>query len=52
MRPGDALSLVAEPENEHDPRAIRLEFGDMHISYAPRGHNTIIATLLAQAGLK
>ena len=47
MRPGDELSLVAEPDNEHDARAIRLDFGDMHVGYMPRDHNTIITTLLA-----
>src|ERR1017187_2829611 len=48
MRPCDTLALVAEPDNPHDPRAVRLDFGDMHVGYVPRDHNTIIATLLAQ----
>lgn len=35
MRPGDTLSLMAEPNNEHDPRTVRLDFGDMHVGHVP-----------------
>lgn len=28
MRPGDKMTLAAEPESEHDPRAVRL---DLHV---------------------
>ena len=48
MRRSDVLSLVAEPKNEHDPRAVRFDFGDMYVGYVPRDHNTIIAALQAQ----
>jgi HIRAN domain len=30
---GDALGLVAEPENQHDPHAIRVEHGGRRIGY-------------------
>lgn len=39
--PGDArleteAQLVAEPENEHDPDAVRVEIGGAKVGYLPR----------------
>jgi hypothetical protein len=29
--------LVPEPDNKHDPNAIRVEVGGQHVGYVPRG---------------
>lgn len=46
MRVGDALVLVREPENVHDPLAIRVEWQGQHIGYVPRRENRDVARLL------
>ena len=48
MQPGESLTLVAEPDNTYDRRAVRLEYRGEKIGYVPRKHNTVIAALLAQ----
>ena len=48
MQPGDALSLVREPENRYDRRAIRIEWQGIKIGYVPRRENRIIAAALDQ----
>ena len=51
MRVGDGLVLVREPENGHDPLAIRVEWRGQHIGYVPRRENHDIARLL-DSGVK
>ena len=46
MRVGDGLVLVREPENEHDPLAIRVEWHGQHIGYVPQRENHDVARLL------
>lgn len=46
MRVGDSLSLIREPQNVHDSRAIRVEWQGQHIGYVPRRENTDIARLM------
>ncbi len=46
MRVGDSLSLIREPDNVHDSRAIRVEWQGQHIGYVPRRENTDIARLM------
>ena len=48
MRVGDALDLVREPDNAHDPLAIRVEWHGYHIGYVPRRENRDVARLLDQ----
>lgn len=36
MQRGDSVTLIREPENPHDPNAIRVMSGDAHIGYVPR----------------
>jgi hypothetical protein len=48
IRPGMALALVAEPDNRHDPRAIRIEAHGRHIGYVPRSDNGPLGRLIAQ----
>ena len=46
MSVGDNLTLIREPENVHDSRAIRVEWQGQHIGYVPRRENTDIARLM------
>jgi hypothetical protein len=48
MEIGEPLTLVAEPENEYDARAVRIEHAGRKIGYIPRHRNHTIARLLAQ----
>ena len=47
---GDTLYLEREPDNAHDPNAIRIyaQFGDhrFHIGYVPAAHATGLATMM------
>jgi hypothetical protein len=49
LRPGDRLRLVREPENEHDPDAVAVYSGTMHIGYIPRGINRDVADRIMSA---
>jgi hypothetical protein len=46
MRVGDALTLVREPDNAHDARAVRVEWQGRKIGYVPRRENTDVARLM------
>lgn len=46
MRVGDALTLVREPDNPHDARAVRVEWQGQKIGYVPRRENADVARLL------
>ncbi len=53
LRVGDALALVREPDNPHDPNAVRLEWQGRMLGYLPREENTDIARQLDRgAGLQ
>jgi hypothetical protein len=43
MKPGDALTLVREPDNPHDASAIRLEWRGRKLGYVPRRENSDLA---------
>jgi len=43
LQAGSELTLVRQPENEHDPNAIAVRYGHLHIGFIKRG----IATHLA-----
>ena len=36
IKEGESLSVIPEPENDYDPKAIRLEYNGMKIGYVPR----------------
>lgn len=36
VRPGEPLALVREPDNEHDPRAIAVRYGNLKLGYLRR----------------
>jgi len=48
LRPGQPVVLVREPENPHDPRAIRIEALGCRVGYVPRSENRPLARLLEQ----
>jgi hypothetical protein len=46
MKVGDALTLVREPDNPHDPRAVRVEWQGHKLGYVPRVENEAVARQL------
>jgi hypothetical protein len=46
MRVGDALTLVREPDNVHDAKAVRVEWQGHMIGYVPRRENADVARLM------
>ena len=46
LRVGDALTLVREPDNTHDARAVRVEWQGRKIGYVPRRENADVARLM------
>jgi hypothetical protein len=46
MQPGDALVLVREPANPHDPDAVRLDWDGHVLGYLPRPDSADIARQL------
>ncbi|HJX57593.1 MAG TPA: HIRAN domain-containing protein, partial [Thiobacillus sp.] len=46
MRVGDALTLIREPDNPHDARAVRVEWRGHKIGYVPRRENADVARLM------
>lgn len=50
MREGDPLHLTREPENPHDPRAIRVEWRGEKLGYLPRRENDAISAELDRGG--
>ncbi len=43
MQVGDRLALVREPDNPHDPNAIRVEWREVKLGYVPRRDNPQVA---------
>lgn len=46
LTPRTRLSLVREPDNPEDPRAVALYWRGQKIGYLPRGENLVVAQLL------
>jgi hypothetical protein len=46
MSVGDRLTLVREPDNPHDAKAVRVEWRGAMIGYAPRVDNADLARML------
>jgi hypothetical protein len=46
MKVGDALTLVREPDNAYDPRAVRVEWQGHKLGYVPRRENEAVARQL------
>ncbi|MDI6747954.1 MAG: HIRAN domain-containing protein [Rhodocyclaceae bacterium] len=43
---GDGLTLVREPENPHDARAVRVEWQGQQLGYLPRAENAAVAAAM------
>lgn len=43
---GETLSLVREPQNRYDPRAVRVDWHGQKLGYMPRRDNAAVAQLL------
>src|SRR5512147_228285 len=48
LRIGDRVDLVREPENPHDPNAVRVEWRGRRLGYVPRRENFALAWGLAR----
>ena len=46
MHEGDTLTLVREPDNVHDARAVRVEWRGIKLGYVPRRDNAAVARML------
>ena len=46
IRPGDRLTLTREPDNRHDPSAIRVDWNGRQLGYVPRAENRAVAAAL------
>ena len=46
LKVGDALTLVREPGNAHDARAVRVEWNGHMLGYVPRAENDAVARQL------
>jgi len=43
LQEGDALALVREADNPHDPNAVRVEWNGRKLGYVPRRENAALA---------
>ncbi len=43
LRIGDGLRLAREPDNPHDPNAVRVEWRGHKLGYVPRAENAALA---------
>jgi hypothetical protein len=48
IQPGEAVRLAAEPENPHDPMAVRVDHGGEKLGYIPRRENQAVSRLLRE----
>jgi len=48
MKVGDTLQLVREPDNSHDPKAVRIDWQGHKLGYVPRTDNKALARFMDQ----
>lgn len=46
LKIGDRLTLVREPDNQHDRKAVRVEWNGRQLGYVPRAENRAVAAAL------
>jgi hypothetical protein len=46
LKVGDELTLVREPGNSHDARAVRVEWRGIQLGYLPRAENAAVAAAM------
>ncbi len=50
LRVGDSVTLVREPDNPHDARAVRVEWRGRKLGYLPRAENRSVAAEMDRGG--
>jgi hypothetical protein len=50
LKVGDRLTLTREPDNPHDPLAVRVDWRGQQLGYLPRAENHAVATEMDQGG--
>lgn len=45
---GDKVEFIIEPDNEHDPKAIRMEVRGLKLGYVPRGHLNMLNRMISE----
>jgi len=50
IKVGDALALVRESDNPHDPNAVRVEWHGHKLGYVPRRENQAVAQHMDRGG--
>lgn len=50
LKVGDALTLRREPDNPHDPHAVRVDWHGQQLGYLPRAENGAVAAEMDQGG--
>jgi hypothetical protein len=46
LKVGDGVTLMREPDNPHDPRAVRIEWQGRQLGYLPRTENEAVAAAM------
>lgn len=46
LKAGDTLTLVAEPDNPHDPEAVAIYSGSSKLGYVPSEQNGLFSTMI------
>ena len=46
LKVGDRLDMIREPDNSHDPRAVRVEWQGRQLGYLPRAENEAVAAAM------
>lgn len=44
----DAVTLTPEPENQYDPKAVRVDWDSRKLGYIPRTHNSAVFDTLVE----
>ena len=50
LKVGDVLQLSREPDNRHDPYAVRVEWHGRQLGYLPRAENRAVAAEMDRGG--
>jgi hypothetical protein len=48
---GAAMTLEADPANEHDPDAVKVMHGDVHVGFIPKKNNRAVGALIEKGQL-
>ena len=48
---GTIATLVREPNNAHDPNAVKVVIEGQHVGYVPKSHNKVLAQFIDAHGV-